>query len=203
MLGDGAVEQGIELTKAGQLRSFAVYLRCSADLDVGRHDVNLEIVITDRAGAGKILSSPQQCARFSYAVSIGVPPERPPAGWRNAGRRLRLEFEDTLLESDGGPSAADVERLLRFAHEVAAEPGGIVLHCQAGISRSTAAAAIILTVVFGPGREREALDEVYRAQPLARPNARMLELADAALGRNGTLVLAAEHAREAGGRTRG
>ncbi len=158
--------------------------------------MTFEVAITDRSGAGNILCSPMRCAQFRYAVSIGVSPERPPAGWRNAVRRLRLEFEDTLSESEGGPGAADVERLLSFAQEVAAQPGGILVHCQAGISRSTAAAAIILAVVLGEGKEVEALAEVYRVQPLARPNARMIELADAALGRRGALVRAACRAAE-------
>ncbi len=160
--------------------------------------MDFELVVTDRSGAVKILSSPKRRAQFRYVVSIGVPPELPPAGWQNAPRRLRLEFDDALSESDGGPSPADVERLLRFARELAARPGGILVHCQAGISRSTAAAAVILAVVLGEGREVEALREVLRVQPLARPNARLLELADAALGRNGTLVRALQHARGAG-----
>jgi predicted protein tyrosine phosphatase len=169
--------------------------------DTGRDLASVEIAITDRSGAGKILCSPSRCAEFRYAVSIGVPPERPPAGWRNAPRRLRLEFEDSLLETEGGPSGQDVDRLIRFAQDVQATPGGILLHCQAGISRSTAAAAIILAVVLGHGREAEALCEVYRVQPEARPNTRMIELADAALGRNGALMQAAELAADRGRQT--
>ncbi len=153
--------------------------------------MDVDLVITDRSGAGKILCSPAQCSRFRYVISIGVPPDRPPAGWRKANRRLRLEFEDSVAEADGGPSEADVARVIQFAEQIRATPGGVLVHCQAGISRSSAAAAIVLAVLLGPGREVEALRRVYKSQPAARPNARMLELADIALGRSGALVQAA------------
>ena len=164
---------------------------------------DVEIVITDRSGAGEILCSPRRCAEFAYVVSIGDPGERPPAGWRKAPHRLRLEFEDRLLESDGGPTRQDVERLVRFAQEIEAGKGGVLVHCQGGISRSTAAGAIILAVLLGSGREADVLREVYRLQPRALPNGRMLEHADTVLGRNSALTQAAALAAEAGRRTSG
>ena len=168
-------------------------------LDVG----DSEIVITNRSGAGEILSSPSRCAEFAYVVSIGDPGERPPTGWHRAPRRLRLEFQDRLLESDGGPTKGDVERLIRFARKIERGNGRVLVHCQGGISRSTAAGAIILAVLLGPGRETHVLREVYRLQPQALPNGRMLQLADTALGRNGALVQAAALVGEAGRRTTG
>ena len=163
---------------------------------------DVEIVITDRSGAAEILCSPSRCAEFAYIVSIGDPGESPPAGWRDGPHCLRLEFQDRLLESDGGPTKRDVKRLIGFAREIDGGKGGILVHCQGGISRSTAAGAIILDVLLGPGRESDVLCEVYRLQPLALPNGRMLELADAALGRNGALLqaaaLIAERAAEQG-----
>jgi predicted protein tyrosine phosphatase len=59
-----------------------------------------------------------------------------------------------------------------------------------GISRSSAAAAILLAVRAGPGSEAEALKNVGTIRPGARPNVRMLELADDVLGTGGALVRA-------------
>jgi len=164
---------------------------------------DVRIVITDRSGAGKILASPHRCAEFAYVVSIGDPGERPPAGWRKTPCRLRLEFRDRLLESDGGPTKRDVERLIRFARTIERGNGGVLVHCQGGISRSTAAGAIILAVLLGPGREADVLREVYRLQPQALPNGRMLQHADTALRRDGALMRAGALQAEAGRRTRG
>jgi predicted protein tyrosine phosphatase len=161
------------------------------------------IVIANRSDAGAILSSPSRCAEFAYLVSIGDPGEAPPTGWKKAPGRLRLEFQDRLLESDGGPTERDIQRLIRFAQSIERGKGGILVHCQGGISRSTAAGAIILSVLLGPGREADALREVYRLRPQALPHGRMLQLADAALGRKGALTQAAASMTEAGRRTKG
>ena len=66
----------------------------------------------------------------------------------------------------------------------------LLVHCYAGVSRSTAAAALIM-VQMHPGRPaRVALDTVARMRPRAWPNLRMLEFGDALLGRNGEIVAA-------------
>lgn len=158
---------------------------------------HIDLVITDRSGAGRILCSPERCAQLGAVISIGDVAGRLPAGWRNARRKLRLLFEDVLLEEQGGPVLEDVARLVRFAREIDPTRGTLLVHCQAGISRSTAAAAIALAVLWGPGYEEAALREVYRVQPEARPNRRMLELADTVLGNGSALLAAAEAAAEA------
>jgi hypothetical protein len=38
---------------------------------VGRDVGDVQIFITNRSGAGKILASPTRCAEFAYVVSIG------------------------------------------------------------------------------------------------------------------------------------
>ena len=63
----------------------------------------------------------------------------------------------------------------------------LLVHCFAGISRSTAAALIALTFRHD-GREEEAALRLRAAAPHANPNARMIELADARLGRDGRLI---------------
>ena len=64
----------------------------------------------------------------------------------------------------------------------------LVLHCWAGISRSTAA-AYIAACALAPDRDEAALALVLReASPSATPNARFIALADDILGRQGRMV---------------
>ena len=68
----------------------------------------------------------------------------------------------------------------------------MVIHCWAGISRSTAA-AYIAACTLGPDRDEVEVANVLRAAaPSATPNARLVALADAALGRRGRMVRAIE-----------
>jgi predicted protein tyrosine phosphatase len=65
-----------------------------------------------------------------------------------------------------------------------------LIHCHAGVSRSTAAAALILAQA-GPDRPARAVfDLVSSIRPRAWPNLRILELGDALLGRDGEIVAA-------------
>ena len=156
------------------------------------------IVIANRSRAGKILSSPRQRARFAYLVSIGAPAEREPAGFRNVANRLRLVFEDTMSQEDGGPISEDVERIINFARKVDLAKGSILVQCEAGISRSSAGAIIVAAVILGPGRELAAVRHVLSVHPVARPNRRMLELADAVLSNRGAITTALQAVLEDG-----
>ena len=59
------------------------------------------------------------------------------------------------------------------------------------MSRSTAAAALILAQAHPDRPAREALEAVARIRPRAWPNLRILEFGDALLGRGGEIVTAA------------
>ena len=64
----------------------------------------------------------------------------------------------------------------------------MLIHCWAGISRSTAAAYII-TCLLNPERdEAEIANTLRAASPSATPNARLISVADEILGRNGRMV---------------
>ncbi len=66
-----------------------------------------------------------------------------------------------------------------------AEP--MVIHCFAGVSRSTAA-AFIAACALKPERDEFAIARAIReASPTATPNARLVALADEALGRKGRM----------------
>lgn len=85
------------------------------------------------------------------------------------------------------PGQAHVERLLGFAREWSRERATVV-HCFAGISRSTAAAYIIASAL-APDRDEHELARALRlASPSATPNPRLVALADDLLGRRGRMV---------------
>jgi predicted protein tyrosine phosphatase len=67
----------------------------------------------------------------------------------------------------------------------------ILIHCWAGISRSSAA-AYVLACDCNVGYEREIADELRRRGPCVTPNRLMVKLADDLLGRNGRMIAAIE-----------
>ena len=147
---------------------------------------NIIIEVASRSEASSILSSPEQCAEISFLVSIGAPEDELPAGYSRVSRKLRLLFGDTETAEDGA-TEADVRCLLELARKLNGSAGRVLIHCEAGVSRSAAAALILYTCLLGPDSEREALERVLRQRPIARPNRRMVEIADNLLGRGGRL----------------
>ncbi len=66
----------------------------------------------------------------------------------------------------------------------------MVIHCYAGISRSTAAAFIALCVARPDRDERDIAARLRTASSFATPNRRLVELADRLLGRDGRMIAA-------------
>jgi predicted protein tyrosine phosphatase len=130
----------------------------------------------------------------SHALSILDPgwPD-PPAFCDFIGCRREVFYFDDVIDQGGpytAPSEPDIRRLLAIGERL--QVGGVrhlLIHCHAGISRSTAAAATLLCQ-FHPGREDEAFVEVARVRPWNWPNSRMIEFADDLLDRKGALVAA-------------
>ncbi len=116
-----------------------------------------------------------------------TPPEIPP------GRHYRVEVHDVASPFDGpdAPAHEHVEGMIDFLRG-ADLAEGVLVHCFAGISRSTAAALIARVVHGGPGSELEAAQALRRAAPHAHPNPLIVELADEILGAGGRLIAARE-----------
>lgn len=117
----------------------------------------------------------------------------PELGSDYAGKHLRLSFHDTYLtiDDDVAPSPEHVATLLAFLGEWTRR-APLLVHCRAGIGRSTAVAFITACLFNAHASEHEIALTLRRASPLARPNLRLVELADAALGRHGRMTRALE-----------
>lgn len=116
-------------------------------------------------------------------------------------RRVLWRFDDVIHEIEGTvvPGEKEVRAILDLGEDLRNERvDHLLVHCHAGISRSTAT-AIILMAQNAAGREAEVFAELSRIRPRSWPNSRMVRIADDLLGRGGALsdALAAHHRRVA------
>jgi predicted protein tyrosine phosphatase len=104
-------------------------------------------------------------------------------------RRQLLRFDDLIVEMPGleAPQEQHVEAILAFGAELEkSDVAHLLVHCHAGVSRSTAAAALLMAQ-HNPGREADAFMALLDLRPQAWPNTRMVEIADRLLDRRGAL----------------
>lgn len=87
----------------------------------------------------------------------------------------------------------EVESLLDFVRTWDnARTAPLLIHCWAGVSRSTAAAYAAICALNPQVGEDELAWRLRAASPTATPNRRIVALADEALGRSGRMVTAIE-----------
>jgi predicted protein tyrosine phosphatase len=104
---------------------------------------------------------------------------------------LKVQFDDITEAMDGfvAPSEVHVEKVLNFVRGWDRR-APLVVHCYAGISRSTAS-AFAAACMLNPDREEIAIARQIRAaSPIAQPNRLIVSLADRALGRDGRMLRA-------------
>lgn len=106
---------------------------------------------------------------------------------------LFLGINDIVEEIEGlvAPSETHVHDLLDFVRSWPRE-APLVIHCYAGISRSTAAAYATLCSLLPDRDEAELAWRLREASPTATPNIRIVALADSVLHRQGRMVRAIE-----------
>jgi len=104
---------------------------------------------------------------------------------------LRVQMDDITEAMDGfmAPTEAHVDQVLSFVRGWDRR-APMVIHCYAGISRSTAS-AFAATCALNPHRDEMAIARLIReASPIAAPNRLIVSLADKALGREGRMLRA-------------
>ena len=85
------------------------------------------------------------------------------------------------------PRRQDVEAILNFGRDVGDDLRHLLIHCHAGISRSTAAMMMILAQAFPSENEDAIADRLVNIRPQAWPNSLMIAFADELLDRKGRL----------------
>ena len=104
---------------------------------------------------------------------------------------MKIAFDDITEPMDGfvAPSAEHVERVLSFVRGWD-RSAPLVIHCYAGVSRSTAS-AFAAACALNPHRDEMVIARQIRsASPIANPNRLLVSLADKALGCDGRMLRA-------------
>lgn len=106
---------------------------------------------------------------------------------------LWLAMHDICEPADGMicPAEEHVQELLDFMSRWDRQ-APVVVHCFAGISRSTAAAFSAFCAARPDLDEAEIAARLRQRSPEATPNARIVAVADAILGRDGRMLRAVE-----------
>jgi predicted protein tyrosine phosphatase len=106
-------------------------------------------------------------------------------------RHLRLYVDrESCASSIDQAARGRAEQIIRFLNDGAAGED-ILVHCSRGVSRSTAAAYIILCK-SAAGREAEIARKLRSAAPFADPCPLLVSYADEILGRQGRMIEAIE-----------
>ncbi|MFK8035517.1 MAG: tyrosine phosphatase family protein [Hyphomicrobiales bacterium] len=109
----------------------------------------------------------------------------------SADNHLFLGFNDIVEPTEGllPPGEIHVRHFMDFVNSWD-QAAPIIVHCWAGVSRSTAG-AMIATCMLRPELDEELVARTIRQRsPEATPNIRLVEFADALLDRKGRMVKA-------------
>ena len=137
----------------------------------------------------------------THVISILDPDYPVPDGLAKIAseNRIVFRFDDATVPGAGRihPASTDIGKLVEWSRSLTdSQVKHLLVHCHAGISRSTAAAAIIVADK-NPGRETEIFKMIDRIRPRNWPNSMMIDLADQLLGCGGAFnaALQSHHAR--------
>jgi predicted protein tyrosine phosphatase len=122
-------------------------------------------------------------------INEGTPVPRPRE--IDVAHHLTVSISDIVIAQDGHilPAEEHVAQVIAFVRgwdRVAP----LVIHCYAGVSRSTAAAYIAACVLDEQRSELSIAHELRERSPTATPNALLVEVADRMLKREGRMVAA-------------
>jgi predicted protein tyrosine phosphatase len=124
-------------------------------------------------------------------LSPGTPVERPAD--IEAHRHLNIAMSDILdhLPGQVRPEMKHLDDLVNFIDRWDRRDP-MLIHCYAGVSRSTASAFIAVCRLSPHREEREIAQILRKASPTATPNLRFVALADERMNRGGRMVSAIE-----------
>jgi predicted protein tyrosine phosphatase len=127
----------------------------------------------------------------THAISLLSFDVAPPDFALPAARRLLLRLNDITEPAERlvAPNAAHIAALVAFLGSWNGR-SLLLIHCWAGVSRSTAAAFTAACLREGEGGEMALAQRLRAAAPFATPNPLMIALADQALGRDGAMIRA-------------
>jgi predicted protein tyrosine phosphatase len=104
---------------------------------------------------------------------------------------LKVSMDDITEPMEGyvAPNEEHVEQVLNFVRGWDRR-APLVIHCYAGVSRSTASAFATACALNPKRDEIEIARQIRAASPIASPNRLIVALADRALGREGRMLRA-------------
>jgi predicted protein tyrosine phosphatase len=146
----------------------------------------MEIIVSPLAAVQLLVNK----HKVSHVVSL-LGPETPHRSFSGIAdsNHLKLTFHDIIEPAEGlTPPAADhVETLIGFL-EARQGQDPLLIHCWAGISRSTASAFTAMCL-YNPGLDEYRLAQQLRSlSHVATPNRRIVAFADDIMGRRGRMV---------------
>ena len=146
---------------------------------------------------GGLVSIETEIPSFRPTHLLGIlDPEYPEPACYDHGRgsctMLVLRFFDIDLAEPEGPAAGHVEEIIAFVDRLRADcrrfRPRLLVHCHAGISRSTASAYVAFARELGLDRAGEAFQQLLQVTTNPWPNRRLVSLADEALSARGRLL---------------
>lgn len=135
----------------------------------------------------------------THVLSILDPDWAEPAdfGTYDPHHRTTLRFHDVIEPGPGLilPQPDHVEAILDFGRSIRSdiernEKAHLLVHCHMGISRSTAAMAILMAEASPAESENRIFSQLVDLRPQAWPNSLMVAFADDRLNRQGRLLRA-------------
>jgi len=138
-------------------------------------------------------------SKASHVLTVINPwslPDTPPG--IATENHLKIAVNDIEEEHEGliAPNNGHIDEILEFVERWDRD-NPLVIHCLAGISRSTAAAFICLCAINPEINETVLARYLRRQSRTASPNRRMIALADARMERNGRMIAAIDEIGEA------
>jgi predicted protein tyrosine phosphatase len=135
-------------------------------------------------------------AGVSHVVSVldpGTPEPDEFEGWPLRARHdFRFHDDIVVREDRRPPHSDDISQVLEMGTTLSNdEVSHLLVHCWAGMSRSTSI-AMTLMAQAAPGREAEIAEALLSVRQPAWPNSLIIEMADAQLGADGRLIAAKE-----------